>query len=252
VTCALQLVGVGKSIGGIEINRDVHLTLEPGERRALIGPNGAGKTTLFNIAAGLMRPSKGRVLLGGNDVTHLSPNRRSRRGLARTFQITNLFASMTVAENLALAVQSNSSRRYDFVRPWRSAGRIWRGVDELVDRGGLGAVRDEVVGTLPYGRQRRLEVIVAAARPCSVILLDEPGAGLTTAETEELMSLVSGLDSELAVMFIDHDVDLALRLATRVTVLNLGAIAADGTPEQIRASGVLDDIYLAKEPRCSR
>ena len=242
---SLVLDGVTKQIGRVTINRDVSVRLEPGERRALIGPNGAGKTTLFNIAAGLMRPSSGRILLGGREVTRVPAHRRARRGLARTFQITNLLPALTVAENLALAVQSESASRWDPVRPWRRHRATWARVDELLERAGLGEVRDTAVGSLPYGHQRRLEIIVAVARPASVILLDEPGAGLSSEETEELMLLVFGLSPELAVMFIDHDVDLALRLATRVTVLHLGEVVAEGTPAEIRHRRALDDIYLS-------
>ena len=242
---ALALERVTKQIGGVTINHDISVRLEPGERRALIGPNGAGKTTLFNIAAGLARPSSGHVILKDHDVTRMPAYRRARRGLARTFQITNLLPALTVAENLALAVQSDTPQRWDAIRPWRRLRAVWGTVDELLERAHLGSVRDTPVGSLPYGRQRRLEIIVAVARPCSVILLDEPGAGLSSEETEELMMLVFGLSPELAVMFIDHDVDLALRLATTVTVLHLGEVLAEGTPEEIRASRVLDDIYLA-------
>jgi branched-chain amino acid transport system ATP-binding protein len=237
---ALALESITKAIGGVTINRDVSVHLQRGERRALIGPNGAGKTTLFHIAAGHMRPTSGRVLLDGRDVTRLPSYRRARRGLARTFQITNLLPALTVAENLTLAVR-------DPVRPWRRV----RGVDELLERARLTDVRDMPVGSLPYGRQRRLEIIVAVARPSSVILLDEPGAGLSSEETEELLELVFGLGDDLAIMFIDHDIDLALRLATSVTVLHLGAVVAEGTPEQIRASRVLDDIYLGTHARAA-
>jgi branched-chain amino acid transport system ATP-binding protein len=240
----LVLEHVSRHYGGLRAVDDVSLTVQPGERRALIGPNGAGKTTLFNIAAGLMRPSSGRILLQGREVTRTPAHRRARRGLARTFQITNLLPALTVAENLALAVQSESRWRWDPVRPWRRHRATWRSVDELLERARLTDVRDSLVGSLPYGHQRRLEIIVAVARPSSVILLDEPGAGLSSEETEELMLLVFGLNPELAVMFIDHDVNLALRLATRVTVLHLGRVVAEGTPDEIRRRGPLDDIYL--------
>lgn len=244
MTDALVLDRITKRIGGIQINREVSVRLAPGERRALIGPNGAGKTTLMNIAAGALRPTSGRVLLNGADVTRLPVHRRARRGLARTFQITNLLPALTVGENAALAAQTGSWRRLDPVRPWSAWRSLWRDVDELLDRAGLAALRNTPVGQLPYGQQRRLEIVVAVARPCSVILLDEPGAGLSSEETEELLSLVFGLDPMLAVLFIDHDVELAFRLAHRVTVLHLGEVVAEGTPDQIRGTPVLDEIYL--------
>jgi branched-chain amino acid transport system ATP-binding protein len=241
---SLFLEAVTKQIGGVEILRQTSLRLAPGERRALIGPNGAGKTTLMNIAAGFTPPSSGRVVLDGRDVTRTPPHRRARRGLARTFQITNLMPALTVAENLTLAVQSETKQRWNPVVPWGALRSVRGRVDELLDRAHLGDVRDVPVGSLPYGEQRRLEIIVAVARPASVILLDEPGAGLSSEETEELITLVFGLGSDLAVLFVDHDVELALRLATDVTVLHLGAVAAEGTPDEIRDSGALDGIYL--------
>ena len=244
MSAVLALENISKSIGGVQINRDVTVRLQAGERRALIGPNGAGKTTLLNMAAGVMRPTSGRVLLGGVDVTRLPAHRRARRGLARTFQITNLLPALTVAQNLALAAQVGTSHRFNPVRPWSGLKPVWAQVDELLERGQLTDVRNAPVGTLPYGQQRRLEIFVAVARPASVILLDEPGAGLSSEETEELLNLVFGLGSELAVMFIDHDVDLAFRLATHVTVLHLGQVVAEGTPDDVRSSGVLDEIYL--------
>ena len=240
----LELDQVCMQIGGVQINRDVSVTLRPGDRRALVGPNGAGKTTLMNMAAGVLRPTSGRVRLGGRDVTSMPVHRRARRGLARTFQITNLFPAMTVAENLAIALQVADPRRLDPLRPWSRARRLWSRVDELLEQSALTAIKDTRVGELAYGDQRRLEIVAAVARPCSVILLDEPGAGLSSEETETLLDLVFGLDPELAVLFIDHDVDLALRLATDVTLLNLGEVVAEGTPAEVRAMPVFSEIYL--------
>ena len=240
----LELDRVGMQIGGVQITHDVSVSLAPGERRALVGPNGAGKTTLMNIAAGVLRPTSGRVRLDGRDVTHLPVHRRARRGLARTFQITNLFPAMTVGENLAIAVQAASSRRFDALRPWSTARTVWAQVEDLLERGRLTAIRDTPVGQLAYGDQRRLEIVVAVARPSSVILLDEPGAGLSSEETEDLLDLVFGLDPDLAVLFIDHDVELAFRLATHVTLLNLGEVIADGSPADVRALPVFSEIYL--------
>ena len=214
MTEALVLERVTKHIGGVHINRDVTVRMQRGERRALIGPNGAGKTTLLNIAAGLMAPSSGRVLMQGVDVTRMPSHRRARRGMARTFQITTLLPGLTVAENLALSVQSENPQRSNPLRRWRALREVWERVDELLAQTGLADVRDLPVGRLPYGQQRKLEIIVAVARPASVILLDEPGAGLVRRGAEELMSLVFGLGQDLTVMFIDHDVELAFRLAT--------------------------------------
>ena len=242
----MRLDHVSKSIGGLDINRDVTIDLAPGERRALVGPNGAGKTTLMNLAARLVHPTTGRVVLDGRDVTRLPAHRRARLGIARTFQVTNLLPSMTVAENLAVAVQAGAWARCNPVVPWRRLRHVWSRVDDLVERGRLREVRDQQVATLPYGVQRRLEIIVACARPAKVILLDEPGAGLTSEETEDLLELVFGLGNEVGILFVDHDIDLVLRAATDITVLHLGAVVTDGTPREIAASGILDDIYLGR------
>jgi branched-chain amino acid transport system ATP-binding protein len=241
---ALRANGVSRAFEGVAALQDVDLDVRRHEIVGLIGPNGAGKTTLVNCITGFDLPDAGAVTLDEREVTRWPVARRARAGLARTFQITNLLPALTVAENLALAVQSESRWRWDPVRPWRRHRATWRSVDELLERARLTDVRDSLVGSLPYGHQRRLEIIVAVARPSSVILLDEPGAGLSSEETEELMLLVFGLNPELAVMFIDHDVNLALRLATRVTVLHLGRVVAEGTPDEIRRRGPLDDIYL--------
>lgn len=244
MTAVLELDAISKRIGGAYLNRDVSITVGPGERRALVGPNGAGKTTLMNMAAGVLRPSEGRVRLLGRDVTSLPVHRRARLGLARTFQITSLLPAMTVAENLAIAVQATSRRRADPLRPWSRARAMWARVDELLERGALTRIRDVPVGRLAYGEQRRVEIVIAVANPCSLILLDEPGAGLSSEETEELLSLVFGLDPQLAVLFVDHDLDLVFRLATHVTLLNFGEVVAEGAPAEVRAMPVLREIYL--------
>ncbi|MER7545863.1 ABC transporter ATP-binding protein [Spirillospora sp. NPDC127506] len=244
MTAVLELDAVSKRIGGAYLNRDVSITVRQGERRALVGPNGAGKTTLMNMASGVLRPSEGRVRLLGRDVTSLPVHRRARLGLARTFQITSLLPAMTVAENLAIAVQATSRGRADPLRPWSRARAVWARVDELLERGGLTRIRDVPVGRLAYGEQRRVEIVIAVANPCSLILLDEPGAGLSSEETEELLSLVFGLDPRLAVLFVDHDLDLVFRLATHVTLLNFGEVVAEGTPAEVRAMPVLREIYL--------
>jgi branched-chain amino acid transport system ATP-binding protein len=244
MTETLVLDGISKRIGGVQINEDVTIRLAPGERRALIGANGAGKTTLLNMAAGLMPPTSGRVLLHGKNVTALPAHRRARLGLARTFQITTLVGSMTVAQNVALAVQAPLLSRGHPLRSWSRLAGVWDRVYELLDAARLTERATTVVAELPYGEQRRLEIVIAAATRPSVVLLDEPGAGLTTQETEELLQLVFDVAADLTVLFIDHDVDLALRLATSVTVLHQGRVLQEGTPTQTRNSGVLDDIYL--------
>lgn len=247
-TNALELHDVSLQIGGLHINTDVSLSLQPGERRALIGPNGAGKSTLLNIISGALRATSGRVVLGGRDISGLSPNGRSRAGIARTFQITNLFPSFTVRENIALAIQARQRGRLNAVRPWSRSGDTWKAVDQLVEQAGLGRSAHARVEEMPYGDQRKLEIILAAAQPCTVMLLDEPGAGLTTEETRELLELVFGLDDQLGIIFVEHDVELALRLATSVTLLDAGRISAEGTPDEVRELPVFRQVYLGEQP----
>lgn len=242
--CALELEDLCFHVGGLALTNNVSMQIQPGERRGLMGPNGAGKTTLMNLIAGQLRPSSGRVLLNGRDVTSSSAHRMARAGVARTFQVTNLLPTHTVAENLALAVASESGGRRSPIRGWRRMRSVWETVDELVERGGLEPVATTKVAELPYGIQRKLEIVVSLARPASVVLLDEPGAGLSTEEAEELIELVFELGDDIAVVFIDHDVELVLQLATSVTVLDLGRVVAEGTPREMRGSPVFQQIYL--------
>ena len=241
---ALEVEHLSFHVGGLALTNDVSLKIERGERRALMGPNGAGKTTLLNLIAGLIRPSEGCVRLDGRDVTSLSAHRMARAGVARTFQVTNLLPTHTVAENLALAVTSDHRGRRNPGRPWRRMAEVWDVVDGLITQGDLASVAKTPVSELPYGTQRKLEIVVSVARPASVVLLDEPGAGLSTVEAEELIELVFDLGPHIAVVFIDHDVELVLKLATSVTVLDLGCVVAEGTPAEMRESSVFEEIYM--------
>jgi branched-chain amino acid transport system ATP-binding protein len=240
----LVLDHVSFAIGGVTLTDDVSLVLERGERMALIGPNGAGKTTLMNLVSGVHRPTSGRVLLGGADVTRWSVHRRARAGLARTFQITNLLPTRTVEENLAVAVGARHRRRGSVLRSWRSVRDVWAPVGALVERAGLADIRAARVGDLPYGEQRKLEIVVAVARPAKVVLLDEPGAGLTSREAESLLELVFDLGEDIAVLFVDHDLDLVRRLATRMTLLDLGTVVAEGAPADVEGAERFRQIYL--------
>jgi branched-chain amino acid transport system ATP-binding protein len=240
----LVLDHVSFAIGAVTLTDDVSLVLERGDRMALIGPNGAGKTTLMNLVSGVHRPTEGRVLLGGADVTRWSVHQRARAGLARTFQITNLLSTRTVEENLAVAVGARHRKRASLVRSWRSLRDVWLPVGDLVERAGLVDVRGARVGDLPYGEQRKLEIVVAVARPAKVVLLDEPGAGLTSGEAESLLELVFDLGEDLAVLFVDHDLDLVRRLATRMTLLDLGTVVAEGAPADVEGAERFRQIYL--------
>ena len=249
MTGQLALHGMSLRIGGASLTDAVSFSVNPGERLALVGPNGAGKTTLMNLVAGVYRPTDGRITLGDHDVTTWSVQRRARAGLSRTFQITNLLPSRTVAENLALAVGARDRHRANPVLPWRRRRWVWARVDELIDLARLGEVAATPVGSLPYGVQRRLEVVVSIARPASAILLDEPGAGLTLDEAHELLDLVISVAGDVPLVFIDHDLALIRRLATRMILLDRGSVVADGAPTDVTASDVFRSIYLEGDRR---
>ncbi len=243
---ALETVGLSRGFGGIRAADDVSLRLERGSRHALIGPNGAGKTTLVNLLTGVLRPSAGRILLEGEDVTGLRPDERARRGLSRTFQVNQLFPAMTPLETVALVV----SRRLGHDRRWWSAlGRGAAVVDEAVgilDRFGLADAMDERVSGLPYGRQRLLEIAVAIACGPRVLLLDEPAAGVPETEREEILAGVAALPGDVAVLLIEHDMDLVFRFADRISVLVAGALLTEGTPAEVADDPRVRAVYLGE------
>lgn len=240
---ALELQGVSRRFGGLVAVREVSLALQPGERRAIIGPNGAGKTTLFNVITGELRPTAGTIRFLGRDVTHLPPYQRIRLGLARTYQTPLVFPRLSVADNLYLAVRG--------VRPWRLSLRLprrsdpeFREVEELAERVGLGHALRALAGALSHGEQRQLEIGMALASRPKLLLLDEPAAGLSPGEREQLALLLQGLDPRMTVLLIEHDMDVAFQVVQRVTVLHEGSVIAEGTPEEIAANPVVQAVYL--------
>lgn len=246
---SLVLDDVSFSIGGARLTENVSFSLNPGDRVALMGPNGAGKTTLMHLVSGVYRPDSGRIMLGDDEISTWSAHRRARHGLARTFQITNLFPSRTVEENIALAVGVDHRQRSNPFRSWRGLSDVWETTESLIERSELGEIRHTPVSSLPYGDQRKLEIVVAVARPAKVVMLDEPGAGLTAAEAESLIQLVFGLGDDLAILFVDHDVDLVRRLANRMVLLDLGSVLATGTPSEVADSEAFARVYLEGDIR---
>jgi len=222
----------------------VTLSLRPGERRALIGPNGAGKTTLFNLISGTLPVSGGAISLFGQDVTRAPAHRRAALGLARTFQITNLFPDLTVRENCLLAVQALSPVKFSMFRPLSAYGVLRARAHATLEAVGLDAVADERVNVLSHGEQRQLEIALALAGRPRVLLLDEPTAGLSPAESRLMAQLIAGLDPAITVLMIEHDMDIALELSPQVTVLHYGRVIADGSREEIRADPQVREIYL--------
>jgi branched-chain amino acid transport system ATP-binding protein len=244
---ALQVQGLNRSFGALRVSRDVDLTLERGARRALIGPNGAGKTTLVNLITGVLSPSSGRVLLNGEDITSLSQAERARRGLARTFQINQLFRGLSVLENVGMAISERDGSSNNL---WRAVGTNRVILDEALDHlESLQLVDDalKLVRELPYGRQRLVEIAIALAQKPRVLLLDEPAAGVPSSESHLILDVVASLDPDIAVLIIEHDMDVVFRFAKTITVLVQGAVFTQGTPEEIMANADVRAVYLGQE-----
>jgi branched-chain amino acid transport system ATP-binding protein len=241
---ALRLEGVTKHFGGLCAVDAVALEVQPGERRALIGPNGAGKTTLFNLIAGALPVSSGRITLFGRDVTGASAHRRAAQGLARTFQITNLFPDLTVLENALLAIQAHTSSRFAMLWPAATFGDLQTRARATLDSVGLAGVADATVRNLSHGEQRQLEIGLALGGRPRLLLLDEPTAGLSPAESRLMADLLRRLDPAITVLMIEHDMDIALELSPRVTVLHYGCVIADGSRDEVRADPQVKEIYL--------
>ena len=241
---ALRLEGVTKHFGGLRAVDGVGLEVQPGERRALIGPNGAGKTTLFNLIAGALPVSSGRITLFGRDVTGASTHHRAAQGLARTFQITNLFPDLTVLENALLAIQAHTSSRFAMLRPVRAFADLQARARATLDSVGLGGITDATVRNLSHGEQRQLEIGLALGGRPRLLLLDEPTAGLSPAESRLMADLLRRLDPAITVLMIEHDMDIALELSPRVTVLHYGCVIADGSRDEVKADPQVKEIYL--------
>jgi branched-chain amino acid transport system ATP-binding protein len=240
----LVLDQASRHFGGLRAVDAVTLTVQAGERRALIGPNGAGKTTLFNVISGEVRASGGRIVLFGEDVTRLAPHQRAARGMARTFQITKLFPNLTAGENLLLACEAQDARRFTMHRTLASQHDLGRRADDLLAQFGLASVTHELARHLSYGDQRKLEVALSMAGRPRLLLLDEPMAGLSPAESRAMLDLLHALDPSIAVLLIEHDMDIAFRFAERVTVLAQGRVLVEGHRDEIAANREVQQIYL--------
>jgi ABC-type branched-subunit amino acid transport system ATPase component len=243
---ALETEHLVKRFGGLVATRDVSIALEEGARHALIGPNGAGKTTFVNLLTGVLQPSGGAIRLGGEDITHLRPEGRVHRGLARTFQISQLFRKLTVAESLGIAV---NEQRGVGSRMWASfaADRKTRAdVEELAAEFGLDAVLGTRTGELAYGRQRLVEIAMAFACRPRVLLLDEPAAGVPEAERDALLATIGRLPKDVAILLIEHDMDLVFSFADRITVLVEGAVLTSGPAAEIANDEQVKAVYLGE------
>src|SRR5262245_59561021 len=239
----LRLRGIGRRFGGLNAIWDVDLEIVPGERRAILGPNGAGKTTLFNVISGDLPPTAGRIELFGADVTRLPARHRAKIGLSRTYQTSRLFLGLTVADNLYLAALGIESGHLRPVIARRDASLRERAV-AMADTIGLGDKIDELVGSLSHGEQRQLEVGMARLPDPKLMLLDEPASGLSRGERVALTERLMQLDPAITLILIEHDMDVALRVAQRVTMMHDGRVIVEGTPAEIRANPLVHELYL--------
>jgi branched-chain amino acid transport system ATP-binding protein len=244
---ALELKAVHKSFGKTAIINGVDLAIEKGERHAVIGPNGAGKSTLFNLISGRFPLSTGNILLDGQDITGLAPNEINRRGLARSFQITNIFAKLSVYENIRCAVLWSMGYRYSFWQRVAGLRDVADRAQSIVEMINLGRRRDTLAGVLSYAELRALEIGVTIAGGANVILLDEPTAGMSNTETADAVALIRNVTQGKTLVMVEHDMSVVFGLADRISVLVYGQVIATGTPEEIRANKAVQEAYLGTE-----
>ena len=246
MSAVLETRGLCKSFGALTVAANIDFSLNAGARHALIGPNGAGKTTFVNMLTGRLAPSSGRILLGGDDVTRLTEEARVKRGIGRTFQINTLFRDLSVLDNVALGV---AERRGVATRRWRPASAHAEVRDEamaLLASLGLDADAAVRVVDLPYGKQRLVEIAIALGLKPKVLLLDEPAAGVPSLESERILEVLDALPADIAILIIEHDMDVVFRFAERITVLVQGEVLCEGTPAEIGADRRVHEVYLGE------
>ena len=244
---ALAIDDVAKNYGGVAALRGVSFTMAPGERLVMLGPNGAGKTTLFHTISGSTIASSGRITFFGEDITRLAPDARARLGLARTFQITNLFGNLTVRQNIVLARCGARQTTFKFLRPLSAYEDIQAAALKQLDRWNLAASADILVRNLSDGEQRQIEVVMALCGEPTLLLLDEPTAGLSPAETLRVVDMVRQLPRDITILLIEHDMEVAFEIADRIVVMHQGQIMAQGDEAEIRNNKQVTDIYLGLE-----
>ena len=245
----LELQAVGRRYGELRAVDDVTLAVDAGSRHAVIGPNGAGKSTLFDLISGTLRPTSGRVRFAGVDVTRRAPHRRTRLGMGRTFQHSSLFDGLPARENVAIAAQRKLGHAHNLVVPTSRYADVAERSDALLALVGLGDLGDVEVGSLSYGHRRQLEVALALATEPSLLLLDEPTAGMSRDEAQRFLQLIAGLPAELTIMIVEHDMDVVFGLATVISVLDAGRLIASGSPDEIRTSAAVQEAYLGPGDR---
>jgi branched-chain amino acid transport system ATP-binding protein len=239
----LQTEGLTVRFGGLTALRQVALAVPAGEIRAIIGPNGAGKSTLFNCLTGVLKPTEGRVLFAGEDVTGLPPDAMSRRGIARSYQITNILPGATVLENVRIAAQSRR-HAWNLVRHHRALTDVLVRAREVLGAVGLAAKEDETAANLSHGEQRHLEIGIALATEPRLLCLDEPTAGMSLGETQATVELIRRITRGLTILIVEHDMEVVMGLAGTITVLHYGEVLAEGTPAEIQANPRVQEVYL--------
>jgi branched-chain amino acid transport system ATP-binding protein len=240
----LELKGLTKSFGGLHAVRGVSLRLQPGDRAAIIGPNGAGKTTLFNVITGVLPASSGQVVLFGKEITGWPSYRRAALGMARTFQVTSLFPKLTVLDNVLLAIKGLRPSKLVMWRPLSAYRDVHEKARGLLEDAGFWDRRDVEVRNLSHGERRQVEIVLGLASDPKILLLDEPAAGLASGESREMAQFLKRLDPGLAILLIEHDMDVVFDVVSRIAVLHFGEVVEEGTTEEIRRSRKVQEIYL--------
>jgi branched-chain amino acid transport system ATP-binding protein len=246
-TPVLELRNLCKSFGGLQATREVSLRIMAGDRKAIIGPNGAGKTTLFNLITGIYPVTSGQVLLFGQDVTKWPSHRRTAMGMARTFQVTSLFPKLTVLDNVLLAIKGLRPSKFVMWRFLSSYAEVYSKAYQLLESAGFLDRKDVEVRNLSHGEQRQLEIVLGLASDPKVLLLDEPAAGLSSGESAEMAQFLMRLDPSLAILLIEHDMDVVFDVADQISVLHFGEVLETGTPQQIHDSARVQEIYLGTD-----
>jgi branched-chain amino acid transport system ATP-binding protein len=241
---ALRIEGLSKNFGALEVLKGISLRVEKGEHVAVIGPNGAGKTTLLNVVSGELPADAGHVHVFGQDITSMPVHRRVHMGLARSFQLTRVFGSLSLLQNTLLAIQGMKPSRFQMIRSAFAYGEYLAEAEKLLNRLGLWAKRNALARTISYGERRKLEIALSLALEPKVLLLDEPSAGLDLGEIRDFIDFIKDIAREMTLVFAAHDMDVVFGLAHRVVVLYYGQFIADGTPEEIRAHPKVREIYL--------
>jgi branched-chain amino acid transport system ATP-binding protein len=240
----LELKNLAKSFGGLKATRDVSFRVMPGDRKAIIGPNGAGKTTLFNLITGIYPVTSGQVMLFGQDVTKWRSHQRTALGMARTFQVTSLFPKLTVLDNVLLAIKGLLPSKFVMWRPLSTYKDVYKNAYGLLERAGFLDRKDTQVRNLSHGEQRQLEIVLGLASDPKILLLDEPAAGLSSGESTEMAHFLMKLDPNLAILLIEHDMDVVFDVCAEISVLHFGELLETGSPEQIKKSPRVQEIYL--------